>query len=118
MVDKTNPGKPKVIVNPENYEDMVKKLQEREAEQEKRARRKGGDNMLATAQKELEKMSDRREHRPLKGEERVKQTEPKDPQVLEVRKAVTALSDRIDTAVRQSPEALRALKGRIKPGGV
>lgn len=119
MGDSTNPTGPQIIRNPENYEEMIKKLQEREQEDLAKAQEKLGENpqeQLQKVTKELQKLRDRREFKALTATEKEKKIEPADPHVLEVRNTVTELSKRIDTAIMNDPKAKRALKGRVTMG--
>ena len=117
-----NPNKDEIIRDPENYAEMIKKLEDRDAEALDRAKRKLGNEeageelLLQGAIKELDQLRDRRDFKALSTNEKERKLEPTDPHVLQVRDTVKALSHRIDTAITQDPAAQRALKGRITPG--
>jgi|GEM_PF-6830921 len=112
-----------IIRNPENYDDMVRKLEERYTEAYRLAQERLGGNvaddseLLASARRELSQLSGRRDFKPLSPDQKEKKVDPSDPHVLQVRDAVTELSKRIDTAINQNPEARNALlKGRVTIG--
>jgi hypothetical protein len=114
-------GKKEVIERPENWDDMVKKHEQRETEQEKRLIEKRGvsnpEELIGVAKDTLAKKSLRAEHQTLK--DRRILTDAKSPEVGEMRKK---LNDEIvqfaKTALKVVPSLSGhpGLKGRITAG--
>ncbi|MCH9610922.1 MAG: hypothetical protein S4CHLAM81_01080 [Chlamydiales bacterium] len=97
--------------NPENYDDMIAKLEARENEQ----KAKLGEHPEEDAKKRLRQNQGRRPHEPVT--DREIKVNPSDPHVQEVLKTVATLSHNIDTAIKQNPDANAAvLKGRVTLG--
>lgn len=117
--------------NPENYDDMMKKLRQRHEEEEEAVRKRletvGAADLLSDpeaiemARKELEQRSNRREYTSLSAAEKETKVNPADPHVLELKNKVNELSSAINTQFAQStdPKVQQALlKGRVTVGGV
>jgi spore germination cell wall hydrolase CwlJ-like protein len=114
-----------IIEYPENYEEMVKKLQEREDEQLQRVMAKRNVNSeeelrdvagTAIAKRQLRTSKD---HKPLK--DRKVLTEAKSEDVAKLRERLEKeTSDLAKEVLNQLPSQLpslqRKLKGRVKPG--
>ncbi|MCH9627965.1 MAG: hypothetical protein S4CHLAM2_16140 [Chlamydiales bacterium] len=98
----------KIIKNPENYDEMVTKLKEREDEQLKKvlAKRKAEteDELIDIAGKAIVKRQLRTgEHKSLK--DRTVITEPKSPEVAEMRKRLNKeITDLAQRTLRFTPE--------------
>lgn len=114
-------GKKEVLVNPENWDDMVKKYQEREDEQVKRQLEKKGvaspEDLEHVAKDALNKRALRSEHQTLK--DRAVLVKPKSPEIESLRKQIDSEITTFTREVLKQKPSLSghpALKGRVSAG--
>lgn len=118
-----HPKKDDIIKNPENYDEMITKLKEREDEQIKRMLEKWDaaslEDLKAIANKAITSRALRTstEHKPLK--DRTVLVDPKSEDVNKLKQTIeketTELAKRVLNELRGYPSLASKLKGRIKP---
>ena len=103
-----------IIREPENYEDMLAKLRERDREAEARVQGTQAAG-LQRAREELAQLRGRRSQEAAPLGNRAVVVDPQDPEVNALRGVIAETLVRLRQAIRTNPEANKAvLSGRVK----